>query len=99
MHARVVNNVVNLLADETVDVEIVAVVVNGGGLGLLLADSGPREQVEALLGQGVEFKQCRNTLRRNEATEDDLVDGVEVVPSGVGELTRLQDEGYAYIKP
>lgn len=26
-------------------------------------------------------------------------DGVAVVSSGMGELTRLQDEGYAYIRP
>lgn len=98
-HARVLNNVANLLDDETVDLESVALVANSGGLGLLIADSEQREEVEALQMQGVVFKQCANTLVGTDTDESDLVDGVEVVSSGVGELTRLQNDGYAYIKP
>lgn len=55
--------------------------------------------MEALRERGVEFKQCRNALAGVETTEADLIDGVELVPSGVGELVRLQDDGYAYITP
>jgi intracellular sulfur oxidation DsrE/DsrF family protein len=99
MHARVVNNVANLLDDETLDLESVVLVANSGGLGLLLQETNQREQVEALQERGVVFKQCRNTLDGTGTSEDDLLDGVEVVPSGVGELTRLQTEGYAYLKP
>ena len=32
------------------------------------------------------------------AKVENLLDGVEVVSSGVGELTRLQDAGYAYVR-
>lgn len=99
MHARVVNNVANLLADETVDVEAVAVVVNGGGLGLLVGGTDHRELIESLQERNVLFKQCENTLARSDWEETDLLDGVEIVSSGVGELARLQSEGYAYIKP
>ncbi|SDM80644.1 hypothetical protein SAMN04487949_2652 [Halogranum gelatinilyticum] len=99
MHTRVVNNVANLLDDETVDLESVALVANSGGLGLLLDDSERRERVEELQERGVVFKQCANTLVGTDIDESNLVDGVELVSSGVGELTRLQDAGYAYIKP
>lgn len=99
MHAQVVNNVANLLDDETVELEAVALVANSGGLGLLLADSAQRQQVETLQERGVVFNQCENTLVGTDTDESDLIDGVEVVSSGVGELTRLQTEGYAYIKP
>jgi hypothetical protein len=29
----------------------------------------------------------------------DLVDGCEIIPAGILELIRLQEAGYAYIKP
>ena len=31
--------------------------------------------------------------------KSDLLEGVETVSSGVGELTRLQNNGHAYISP
>jgi hypothetical protein len=99
LHTRVVNNVTNLLDDETVDVDSVALVANSGGVRLLTTESPQKTQVELLLERGVSFKQCRNTLRGTALTEADLIDGVELVSSGVGELTRLQAEGYAYLKP
>ncbi|WP_435066926.1 DsrE family protein [Haloplanus sp. C73] len=98
-HSRTVSNVANLLDDETVTLDDVALVTNAGGLELVVADSPERERVEALLDRGIAIKQCRNTLRGADVTAADLIDGVEIVPSGVGELTRLQDAGYAYISP
>ena len=42
---------------------------------------------------------CSIDLLAQRPTIDDLIEGVEVVPSGVGELSRLQEAGYAYLKP
>ena len=95
----VLANVSNLLADATVDLGAVAVVANGEGLDLLLAAGPQAEAVADLAGRGVRFAGCANTLERRSLGRDDLVDGVEVVPSGVGELARLQAEGYAYLRP
>ena len=56
--------------------------------------------VEPLALEGVVFKACGNTLRASSLDADDLSFGVDVVPSGVAEIGRLQlEEGYAYIKP
>jgi uncharacterized protein len=99
LHDRIVSNIANLLDDETIDLDAVALVANSGGLSLLLKNSVHREQVETLLDRGVRFKQCHNTIDGTAIVKDDLIDGVELVPSGVGELTRLQNDGYAYIKP
>ncbi|GAD53687.1 hypothetical protein MBEHAL_2447 [Halarchaeum acidiphilum MH1-52-1] len=99
LHARVVNNVVNLLEDETIDLDDVALVTNSGGLQLVTTDSPERARVERLLERGVTIKQCQNTIEGTEVTAADLIDGVELVPSGVGELTRLQSDGYAYLTP
>lgn len=99
LHDRVVGNVSNLLDDDTLDLEAVALVANSGGLNLLLEDSPERDRVVALQRRGVEFKQCRNTIAGTDVTEADLIDDVKLVPSGVGELVRLQTDGYAYITP
>lgn len=99
LHDRIIGNITNLLDDETIDLNEVALVANSGGLSLLLKDSDRQEQVKALLDREVNFKQCRNTIHGTNITSEDLIDGVELIPSGVGELTRLQNEGYAYIKP
>ncbi|MCD2203935.1 DsrE family protein [Halobacterium sp. KA-6] len=61
--------------------------------------SQQREQIMDLIDRGVTVKQCSNTIEGTDISEDDLIEGVELVSSGVGELTRLQNEGYAYIKP
>lgn len=99
LHERVTGNIVNLLDDETIEVDEVAVVANSGGLALLTEDSPQRDAIERLAERGVVFKQCRNTIDGTDTTEDDLIDGVELVSSGVGELARLQSEGYTYITP
>ena len=56
--------------------------------------------VEPLAMDGVVFMACGNTLNAYDRDADDLSFGVEVVPSGVAEIGRLQlEQGYAYIKP
>ncbi|GGL61958.1 DsrE family protein [Halocalculus aciditolerans] len=96
--ARALSNARNLLGDETVRVDAVAVVANGDGVRALLRRGEYREDV-ADLGGRVDFLACANSLDRYDLTPDDLADGVDVVSSGVGELTRLQSGGYAYVKP
>jgi hypothetical protein len=59
-------------------------------------------KVSDLKGQGVDFHVCANTVRgRKVDVQTDLydVDQSDIVPSGVAEVAKLQQEGYAYIKP
>ncbi len=49
--------------------------------------------------RGVRFKACRNALKENQIPEDSLTDSIQIVPAGVVELARLQQEGFAYIRP
>lgn len=95
----VVAKVTNLLADETVETETVAVVLDSGeAITRLHADSDLADDLRDLLGEGVELKACSNAAQHPDVSEANLLEGVEVVSSGVGELTRLQDAGYAYIR-
>ncbi|WP_132061520.1 DsrE family protein [Halorussus amylolyticus] len=89
----------NLANDESVEMDDIAVVAQSKGIEPLRADGDGSEQVESLLGSGISFKACGNTLDTMDLDESELVDGVETVPSGAGELTRLQHDGYAYIRP
>jgi len=98
-HEHVLANAANLLADDTVDVDDVVVVANASGVRLLLADGEHEERVADLVDDGVTFVACRNSLERRDYTPDDLTAGVDTARSGVGELTRRQSAGYAYVKP
>lgn len=99
LHERLLSNVANLIEDGTIPLERVALVTNSGGLDLVVTDSEYRDRVQSLMDDGVDFKQCKNTLQDAGLDEDDLIEGIEIVSSGVGELTRLQSEGYAYLRP
>ncbi len=56
--------------------------------------------VEQLKMKGVRFDVCEITLRNRKLTKDQFIADATYVPSGVAEVTRLQQkEGYAYLKP
>ena len=83
----------------------IKVVLHGNGLGLLkTAKENKRLQttVASLKSQNVNIHVCNNTLKGRKISYDkDLFDVFEedIVPSGVAELSRLQQMGYTYIKP
>lgn len=96
--ARALGSVSNLLADDSVDLDEVAVVVTGAAIEIL-AQGSPHDSRVVGLVEDVSFEACENALEGLDLTASDLFDGVETVPSGVGELTRLQDAGYGYVRP
>jgi intracellular sulfur oxidation DsrE/DsrF family protein len=56
--------------------------------------------VEQLKNRGVRFDICEITLRNRKLSKDQFIAEVTYVPSGVAEITRLQQkEGFAYLKP
>jgi len=56
--------------------------------------------VEDLKSRGVKFEVCEITLRNRKLVKDRFIPEVTYVPSGVAEITRLQQrEGYAYLRP
>lgn len=99
---RNIQNHINAVGAENLDVKVV---MHGNGLGLL-AEAKDNEllqgQVVSLKSQNVAFHVCNNTLQgRKISYSEDLFDVFEedIVPSGVAELSRLQQMGYTYIKP
>jgi uncharacterized protein len=56
--------------------------------------------VEELEFRGVRFLVCGITLRERQMKEAQFIPEAKFVPSGVAEITRLQQrEGYAYLRP
>ena len=59
-------------------------------------------KIDGLKDQGVSFKVCANTVRGRKVDMDtDLynVSQEDIVPSGVAEVAKLQQDGFVYIKP
>jgi len=57
-------------------------------------------RVEELKAQGIKFDVCEITLRNRKLSKSQFIPEVSYVPSGVAEITRLQQrEGYAYLRP
>ena len=56
--------------------------------------------VERLKMRGVQFDVCEITLRNRKLNKGQFIEYATYVPSGVAEITRLQQrEGYSYLKP
>ncbi len=99
---RNIQNHINAVGAENMDIKVV---LHGNGLGLLM-NAKSNDQLEgavaSLKSQNVAFQVCNNTLKGRKISYDkDLFDVYEedIVPSGVAELSRLQQMGYTYIKP
>jgi len=89
----------NLTKDETVEVDDIVVLAQADGAEPVTTDGAGSDQVTSLIEKDVSVRICSNTMELKELSEADLVDGVETVSSGAAELTRLQDDGCAYVRP
>ena len=97
---RNVENVQKTLGATTTTIKVVA---HGKGIGMLLAknaDENPelKAALEKLHATGVVFAVCENTLIKMQISKDHLVPLAATVDSGVSEVIRKQEAGYAYIK-
>lgn len=84
----------------------IVVVAHAQGVDYLMkgkkdANGNPYETiVQDLKGQGVQFNICEITLRNRKLTKAQFIEDATYVPSGVAEITRLQQrEGFAYLRP
>lgn len=49
-------------------------------------------RVQELMGRGVKLQVCEVTLRNRKLKKDQFILGVDFVPSGVVQITRLQQK-------
>ena len=97
-----VQNHINAVGKENIEVRVV---LHGDGVYLLrdsVKDLKLQGEVSNLKAQKVAFNVCANTLKGRKIDPDkDLFEVFkeDIVPSGVAELSYLQDQGYTYVKP
>lgn len=84
----------------------IVIVTHAQGVDFLFSDAKDKNgnpysiTVEQLKSKGVRFEVCDITLRNRKLTRDKFIPEATFVPSGVAEITRLQQrEGYAYLRP
>ena len=111
---RNIQNHINAVGAENLDLKVVlhgnglALLLEPDALAKLKkfkhanANENMTAKIDNLKSQGIAFNVCANTVRgRKVDVETDLynVDKGDIVPSGVAEVARLQQMGYAYVKP
>jgi intracellular sulfur oxidation DsrE/DsrF family protein len=83
----------------------IVVVTHSAGVDFLLEGAEDKNgnlyngPVTELAAKGVEFRVCQITLERRKIDPKKVLPEAKLVPSGVVEVTKLQQQGYAYLKP
>lgn len=96
---NVAGNLMKYYGADDVDIEIVAF---GPGLRLLLKGNANTDRIKSLMGIGVRFSACHNTLNnfaKKLGYTPKLISGVQVVPAGAGRILQLNAAGYQILKP
>jgi len=102
--ARLLGNLHNHVAALGASHIQVRVVDLGPGVDLLQlanTDTEVAAQIDALRADGVVFLICNNTLVGRKIDWHSLygVKAADIVPSGVAEIVRLQQQGFSYVHP
>ena len=93
------NNAKNVQADlgaANVEIEIVAY---GPGIAMIKAGSPVAMRIDEATMTGMKVVACENTMTNMKLTKADMLKGLEYVPAGVVEIMRLQQQGWAYVRP
>ena len=83
----------------------ITVVTHAQGLDFLMNDAKDRNgnpyaiAVEELVKRGVKFEVCEITLKNRNLKKDQFIPEAIFTPSGVVRITKLQTQGYGYLKP
>ncbi len=84
----------------------ITVVAHGNGVDFLLEDAKDAKSgtpydalVSALKSRGVKFEVCEITLKNRGLKREQFIQEADFTPSGVVRVTKLQLQGYAYLKP
>ena len=89
---------INNVQEELGRVEVTVVAI-GPGLGMLKAEALTANRVQDAMAAGVRFVACGNSMTAQKLGKDDMIDGIAYAKAGYVELMRLQQQGWAYIRP
>lgn len=84
---------------------LITVVTHANGVDFLMEDAKDRNgnpyelTVQELVKRKVKFEVCEITLTNRNLKKAQFIQEASFTPSGVVRITKLQREGFAYIKP
>jgi intracellular sulfur oxidation DsrE/DsrF family protein len=94
-----INQIENLkkgLAPDSVEIELVT---HGNAAGFVLAkNTAVSARIQKIEAAGAQVTFCANTQKKNGIQAEELTPGVTVIPSGIVQVVRRQEEGWSYIK-
>jgi intracellular sulfur oxidation DsrE/DsrF family protein len=90
-----IRNLIKGLAPDTAEIEVVAY---GPGVVFLKSSNSEASEIKQLEAAHVRFLACGNAMQAMHLTQADLVSGTEIVPAGIVEVVKKQEEGWTYIK-
>ncbi|GAB2613764.1 hypothetical protein GCM10027035_07880 [Emticicia sediminis] len=77
----------------------IEVVIHNKGLGMVLKGKSQFEpEINNLIGQGVSFVVCENSLKQQKLTKEQIFPKAGFVPAGLVEIIEKQEQGWSYIK-
>lgn len=83
----------------------ITMVTHAAGVDFLMQDAQDRNgnpyeiAVQELVRRGVKFEVCEITLKNRGLKRQQFIPEAAFTPSGVVRLTKLQTQGFAYLKP
>jgi len=96
---NVAGNILKAYGQDQADVEIVAF---GPGLRLLFQENSNSDRIDGLVGSGVRFFACENTINNMSRTLGEPIKVNSHASSGKGGIVRIKeltDQGYLLVKP
>jgi intracellular sulfur oxidation DsrE/DsrF family protein len=81
---------------DKIDIEIVS---NGPSVLMLKSDSPLARRLEDATTTGVKVVACENSMKGLKLAKSEMHPSVGYVPAGIIELTKKQQEGWAYVRP
>jgi intracellular sulfur oxidation DsrE/DsrF family protein len=79
-----------------IDIEIVS---NGPSVLMLRSNSAIAARIQEATAAGVKIVACENSMKGLKLAKSEMHPHVGYVPAGIIELTRKQQEGWAYVRP
>lgn len=76
----------------------IAVVMNGGGISMLKLESPVAQRIDEASKAGVKFHVCQNTMATQKVSKEDMLPQADYVTSGIGDVIKLQSQGWSYVK-
>lgn len=97
---KTLKNIENLLHDPRLSGKLkVELIANSKGFDVYVKNNGFEQKLRDLQKEGVILAQCANTLKELHVNRSDLYPFINLVPSGMGEITIRESQGWAYIRP